>query len=101
MRLRCTLPTAGKYLIGGLLFALVLAGIRVMSDAQAERPVGSDAPSPSSSVKPSSVAVSGTKTEKATFGSGCFWCTEAVFIRLKGVAKVVSGYSGGHVKNPT
>ncbi len=38
--------------------------------------------------------------EIATFGSGCFWCTEAIFHRLKGVEKVVSGYSGGKIKNP-
>ncbi len=37
----------------------------------------------------------------ATFGAGCFWCTEAVFLNVKGVTKVVSGYSGGQVKNPT
>lgn len=37
----------------------------------------------------------------ATFGSGCFWCGHAIFQRLKGVEKVVSGYSGGHVENPT
>jgi peptide-methionine (S)-S-oxide reductase len=41
------------------------------------------------------------KLEKATFGSGCFWCTEAVFLDVKGVEKVESGYSGGKVKNPS
>lgn len=40
-------------------------------------------------------------TEKITLGSGCFWCTEAIFQQLKGVVKVTSGYSGGHVVNPT
>jgi len=37
----------------------------------------------------------------ATFGSGCFWCTEAIFLQVDGVEKVESGYSGGRVKNPT
>ena len=41
------------------------------------------------------------KLDTATFGEGCFWCTEAVFERLKGVKSVVSGYSGGTVANPT
>ena len=41
------------------------------------------------------------KTDTATFGAGCFWCVEAVFQQLDGVLKVTSGYSGGHVANPT
>ena len=39
--------------------------------------------------------------EVATLGAGCFWCVEAVFQNLIGVEKVVSGYTGGKVKNPT
>lgn len=39
--------------------------------------------------------------ETATFGNGCFWCTEAIFKSLKGVETVESGYSGGKIKNPT
>lgn len=43
----------------------------------------------------------GKKTDTATFGTGCFWCTEAIFQELKGVLKTVSGYSGGTVANPS
>jgi len=39
--------------------------------------------------------------EFATLGGGCFWCLEAVFLDLKGVVKVESGYSGGRAPNPT
>ena len=41
------------------------------------------------------------QTKIATFGAGCFWCVEAVFTELEGVESVVSGYTGGHVENPT
>ena len=41
------------------------------------------------------------RIEKATFAGGCFWCTEAVFLELKGVKSVISGYIGGHTLNPT
>ncbi len=47
------------------------------------------------------MSIENIKTDTATFGSGCFWCTEAIFERVKGVIDVVSGYSGGHVDNPT
>jgi peptide-methionine (S)-S-oxide reductase len=41
------------------------------------------------------------KLDVATFGSGCFWCTEAVFEIINGVESVISGYSGGQIKNPS
>jgi peptide-methionine (S)-S-oxide reductase len=41
------------------------------------------------------------KTETAIFGAGCFWCTEAIFSELKGVLKVMPGYTGGSSENPT
>ncbi len=39
--------------------------------------------------------------QTAYFASGCFWCTEFIFENIKGVTSVVSGYAGGHTKNPT
>ena len=39
--------------------------------------------------------------QQALFGGGCFWCTEAVFLQIRGVSKVVSGYAGGHTTHPT
>ena len=42
-----------------------------------------------------------TTTEVATFGGGCFWCTEAVFQQIRGVLAVESGYAGGAMPNPS
>ena len=63
-----------------------------------EQPAADDSPTKDSSKKE---ADGSAKIEEATFGSGCFWCAEAVFEQLKGVHSVVSGYSGGTVANPT
>tara|TARA_B100001123_G_scaffold69507_1_gene77821 strand:- start:350 stop:949 length:600 start_codon:yes stop_codon:yes gene_type:complete len=60
--------------------SVLLAGASALAAAEVKKPV---------------------KTEIATVGGGCFWCLEAVFERLPGVSKVVSGYAGGTVKNPT
>lgn len=48
-----------------------------------------------------SITMSAHNKEIATFGGGCFWCTEAFFAALDGVEKVESGYSGGQQANPT
>ncbi len=48
----------------------------------------------------SKIVQSSSKSEKALFGNGCFWCTEAIFKELQGVISVTSGYSGGTMINP-
>lgn len=50
---------------------------------------------------PTEAQVKAAGQEIATFASGCFWCTEAIFERVQGVDKVISGYSGGKEKKPT
>lgn len=47
------------------------------------------------------ILMSNNKLEVATLGGGCFWCLEAIYRDVQGVDRVVSGYSGGHVANPT
>jgi len=84
-------------LIGSLLFVMV-------SCVDCGSPVSSREKSGNNEVNSASgeKAMGGTGGLKlATFGNGCFWCTEAIFERLNGVQKVVPGYSGGHVENPT
>lgn len=49
----------------------------------------------------SNVSDTTSDLKTATFGTGCFWCTEAIFEQLAGVEKAVSGYMGGHVDNPS
>ena len=49
----------------------------------------------------SSMNTADSMTATATFGGGCFWCVEAIFMQLNGVKKVVSGYAGGKIPNPT
>lgn len=51
--------------------------------------------------EPMNEVTSSAVRDTATFGEGCFWCTEAYFQRLNGVEKVLSGYGGGFVENPT
>lgn len=50
---------------------------------------------------PNAMSYNNNKLDTATLGTGCFWCTEAIFQQLEGVEKVTSGYSGGTVANPT
>jgi len=47
------------------------------------------------------MSINNSDLDTATFGTGCFWCTEAIFERVNGVVSVISGYSGGNIANPT
>jgi peptide-methionine (S)-S-oxide reductase len=69
--------------------------LRSVAARAAGRPGGHGHAAPPASAEPAG------GLQQATFGGGCFWCTEAVFRRLKGVRAVTSGYSGGTEKNPT
>ncbi|MEO1448504.1 MAG: peptide-methionine (S)-S-oxide reductase MsrA, partial [Bacteroidota bacterium] len=80
-----------------LRLGLLLGGLMTLLSACAQSPARTAVVSQSNSVN----QVSMDNLSVATFGGGCFWCTEAVFQRMDGVEKVVSGYTGGALPNPT
>jgi len=92
-------------IIAGVVVALLAAayaGKMLMSKSTAGTSPASDAQKPPVSATNASIKKVGTANlETVTFGSGCFWCTEAMFQNLRGVKSAVSGYSGGQVPNPT
>jgi len=95
-----------KKLFSFILIAVLAAGVvilfRGINDMDHTKVPSSAATIPVASGKPtSSSPVESQATATATFGTGCFWCTEAVFQQLKGVQSVVSGYTGGKTRNPT
>jgi peptide-methionine (S)-S-oxide reductase len=77
-----------------LLFALLLVSC---SDAQQNKASVQEP----QTIDKSKTSMSNSHSDTITLGAGCFWCVEAVFQNLEGVEKVVSGYSGGTVKNPS
>lgn len=79
------------------LLSLCLALLAPIGSAEEKKPASTTPVKEDAASQPATPA----KTELATFGGGCFWCTEAVMERLEGVSDVKSGYMGGHVDNPT
>jgi methionine-S-sulfoxide reductase len=80
--------------------AAVIMGAQLMASMNPARSASPEevAAATENSKKPDASA---GKLEEATFGTGCFWCSEAVFSELKGVESAVSGFSGGRVPDPT
>ena len=94
--------------LGIMLAAATMLGAAIPATAQATRPSATepvadpDEESPAAApVEDEDAAESTPEIETATFGAGCFWSTEAVFERYKGVVSVVSGFSGGFVPSPS
>lgn len=85
------------------LVSLLLATLISPVAAAPARKKANDAEKKSAATQESSTEENGPmpELETITFGAGCFWCVEAVLLRVKGVDTVVSGYMGGSVPNPT
>ena len=79
------------------IFAVLMAILSLSSCAQQTK----DAPNMETKSSSALASTSAAAFDTATFGAGCFWCVEAQFQMLEGVLKVESGFSGGHVKNPS
>lgn len=84
-----------------MLTSLIISASALFSCAQRENPNKSMNNSTTSLTAGTDQTISAANTDTATFANGCFWCTEAIFQQLEGVLKVSSGYSGGHVVNPS
>ncbi len=81
-----------------VVFATAVAAVLSLSILGVSQQTDPPEPNSAMSTEPNP---SSDELQQATFGAGCFWCTEAIFQELNGVRTAVSGYSGGHVKNPT
>ena len=90
-------PNRTKQRLATAALLLSLGAVVIMSNSSFSSPADGSA----SKAATDQAAPAGAKLQKATFGGGCFWCTEAVYQELQGVYKVTSGYSGGKKANPT
>ncbi len=93
-----------KYLLPLLLLVLLAVGAYFLINKKASPVIPAPDVTPTAPTTPTTATPDSPAkptTELATFGGGCFWCTEAVIQPLKGVEEVVSGYMGGKTLNPT